>query len=199
MLVAFVGLAAETLAAAPDYRVLGQPNLAGTTLASRCPGANAQFNFFNNGGFEMHGPSGIAIDPRGRVFVTDFGGRRVLTWPDFEALQSCSAADAVIGAGELEGPESVAIDPRSGLVFVADTLSHTVKAYRKSGASWTKEVTLGTQGVPGDDFEHFNFPRGLAVDPSGRLFVADDFNNRVLIFDPPFTNGEEAADSIGAG
>lgn len=44
----------------------------------------------------------------------------------------------------------------------------------------------------------FNFPRGLAFDPNGRLFVADDFNKRILIFSPPFTNGKAASDSIGA-
>lgn len=185
--------------AAPIYRVLGQPDLAGTTLATRCAGANARFNFSNADGFDMHGPSGIAIDPRGRVYVTDFGGKRVLTWPDFEALQSCSQADGVIGAGELAGPESVAVDVRTGLVFVADTLSHTVKAYRKQGSAWTKTVTLGQEGVPGTGFDRFNFPRGLALDPDGRLFVADDFNNRILIFDPAITNGAAAADSIGAG
>ena len=80
---AFAGHAA----AATPYKTLGQPNLNGKTLGSRCAPADAKFNFLNDGGFAMHGPSGIAIDPRGRVFVTDFGGRRVLTWPNFEALQ----------------------------------------------------------------------------------------------------------------
>ena len=45
----------------------------------------------------------------------------------------------------------------------------------------------------------FNYPRGLAVDEFGRLFVADDDNNRVLMFDPPFHSGMSADDSIGAG
>jgi DNA-binding beta-propeller fold protein YncE len=186
-------------AAQPAYRLLGQPDLEGTTLATRCAGVNARFNFSNDGGLQMFGPSGIAIDPRGRIFVTDFGGRRVLTWPNFEALQNCSAADAVIGAGDLSGPEALAIDPRSGMVFVADTLAHVVKGYQRSGAGWTKVVTLGAQGVAGASFNRFNFPRGLAADPGGRLFVADDFNNRILTFDPPFADGESAADSIGAG
>lgn len=176
------------------YDVLGQPTLADTTLASRCPNLNAQFNFKDNGG-----PSGIAIDPRGRIYVTDYGGQRVLTWPNASALQACQSADEVIGAGDLFGPEAVTIDVPSGTVFVADTLSHTVKGYRREGGAWNRVVTLGTLGVAGSAFNQFNFPRGLAVDPGGRLFVADDFNNRVLIFDPPFTDGEAAADSIGAG
>lgn len=190
----WLGVPAE---AGPGYRLLGQPTLADTSLASRCPLANAQFNFLNNGGFEMYGPSGIAVDPRGRLYVTDFGGQRVLTWPNFAALQRCQAADGVIGAGVLAGPESVAIDPRTETIFVADTLSHTVRSYRRTGTTWNPVVTLGTPGQSGNGLNQFNFPRGLAVDANGRLFVADDFNNRVLIFNAPFSNGEFAADSIG--
>ena len=150
--VALVGASAINATAAPAYRVLGQTGLSGTTLASRCPGVNARFNFLNDGGFEMFGPSGIAIDPRGRIFVTDFGGRRVLTWPNFDALTSCVAADAVIGGGgDLSGPEAVAFDPQSGTLFVADTLRHTVKGYRKNGAAWDEvRDPRRRQARPGD-------------------------------------------------
>ncbi len=104
-----------------------------------------------------------------------------------------------MGAGDLAGPEAVAVDTSTGIVFVADTLSHRVIGYKPSGSGWAKFVTLGVNGADGDDFNHFHFPRGLAFDPGGRLFVADDYNNRVLIFDAPFTNGESAADSVYAG
>src|SRR5207237_2141174 len=126
-------------------------------------------------------------------------GRHIRTLRVCYAHNTVIAADGVICAGYLDGPEAVAIDSHSGLVFVADTLSHIVKGYRKSAASWTKVVTLGEKNVPGSGFAHFNFPRGLAFDPGGRLFVADDSNNRILIFDPPFANGAAASDSIGAG
>ncbi len=184
----------------PGYRVLGQPTLEDASYASRCADPNAQFNYSTAGGFEMYGPSGIAIDPRGRVYVTDFGGQRVLTWPDADALESCQPADGVIGAGELFGPEAVTVDVRSETVFVADTLRHVVKGYQRAAdGTWALVVTLGIPDVSGNASNQFYFPRGLAVDPTGRLYVADDFNKRVLIFDPPFENGESAADSIGAG
>lgn len=184
--------------AAATVATLGQPNLASVKLATRCPDANARFSFINEGGFRQYGPSGIAIDPRGRVFVTDFAGDRVLTWPDFAALSACQPADAVIGAGDLDGPEAVAIDPANGSLFVASTLSHSVAGFRFAAGAWTKFVTLGTPGVAGAAMSRFHFPRGLAVDSNSRLFVADDFNKRVLIFDAPFTNGKAATDSIGA-
>ena len=182
-----------------EYRVLGQPSLANTSLASRCPDPDARFNFSNaNGG--MSGPAGIAVDANGRLYVTDYGGQRVLTWADVDVLKSCETADGVIGSGELSGPEAVVVDPESGIVFVADTLSHTVKGYRRDDTgTWSRIVQLGTDGVKGDTLGQFHFPRGLVLDPDGRLFVADDFNNRVLIFSPPFTAGAWAVDSIMAG
>jgi mannan endo-1,4-beta-mannosidase len=181
--------------------VLGQPTLSSTTLASRCANADARFNFRWDPGFgEMFGPSGIAVDAGDRLYVTDYGGQRVLTWPNFEALEACLPADGVIGAGDLSGPEAVVVDAGSGTVFVADTLSHTVKGYRRAATgAWTRVVQLGTQNVPGAGVDQFHFPRGLAVDPNGRLFVADGANQRVLVFDPPFADGAAAVDSIGAG
>ncbi|MBT8215353.1 MAG: tandem-95 repeat protein, partial [Acidimicrobiia bacterium] len=38
-------------------------------------------------------------------------------------------------------------------------------------------------GVNGTGSGQFDFPRGIAVDPSGRVLVADSFNDRVQIFD----------------
>ena len=182
--------------AAVSFTTLGQPNLSSISLAGRCANASARFNF-DNAGFDQYGPSGIAIDPRGRIFVTDFAGDRVLTWPDSSALTSCQPADAVIGLGDLDGPEAVAIDPGSGAVFISSTLSHSVIGYKFAGGAWTKFVTLGSPGAAGAASNRFNFPRGLAIDPGGRLFVADDFNKRVQIFNAPFNDGEAAVDGLG--
>ncbi|MBI4909995.1 MAG: hypothetical protein HY820_40625 [Acidobacteria bacterium] len=191
-------------AAGSQPLVIGQMYPTGTALSSRCPGKDTRFSYSNTGD-EMHGPTGIAIDPHGRLFVADYAGRRVLTWSNVDRLQACQTADAVIGEGRLAGPEAVAYDARTGAVFVADTLDHTVKGYRPSNGqrvgpnfgSWTHFVTLGTPGVFGRGSNQFYFPRGLAFDSAGRLFVADDFNKRIMIFSPPFANGQEASDSIG--
>lgn len=104
----------------------------------------------------MHGPAAIAIEPHGRLFVTDYGGRRVLTWLNVDKLQTCQAADAVIGEGQLSGPEAVAFDARTGAIFIADTLDHTVKGYRPAngkrigpvGGSWTQFVTHSSPWAP---------------------------------------------------
>ena len=46
---------------------------------------------------------------------------------------------------------------------------------------------------------NFVAPIHLAFDASGNLWVADQFNNRVLMFKPPFTNGKAASIVIGHG
>src|ERR1051325_7365154 len=163
------------------YTVLGQPTISDTRLETRCPNPNATFNYMPSDTDPMYGPSGIAVDPRGRLYITDYAGHRVLSWPDSDALTNCLGADVVIDAAGLTGPEAVAIDPRSETVFVADTLSHTVVGYQNRGGSWDRVVTLGTPGAPGSGLNQFSFPRGLAVDSNGRLYVADDYNHRVLM------------------
>jgi YVTN family beta-propeller protein len=42
--------------------------------------------------------------------------------------------------------------------------------------------TLGVTGVTGTDNSHFNYPTGVAVDSSGNLYVADQYNDRIQIF-----------------
>ena len=186
---------------AANYRVLGQPDLASASLATRCANGNAQFN--KNPDFNWaHGPSGVLVTTEGRLFVTDFGGNRVLSWPSVDALNACDPADAVIQAHigfGLNGPEALAYDPESKTLFIADTLNHVVDVMRLVDGAWARVAMLGIGNTPGAGMNQFNYPRGLAVDAKGRLFVADDYNHKIKIFTPPFVDGQSASDSIGAG
>jgi hypothetical protein len=42
-----------------------------------------------------------------------------------------------------------------------------------------------------------SYPEQISFDSSGRLFVADSFNNRTLVFVPPFSNDMNASIVIG--
>lgn len=207
MIAAAGSLAATTRAAEATgevtYTTLGQPTTNTNSLASRCAATDAQFqqNEFGNpdpGGFKTDGPTGIVIAPSGRIFVADDGGQRVLSWPDADALSSCESADQVIGNGQLEGPEAVALGS-DGTLFVGDTLAHDVAIFTPNAQGQypaAPTAVLGTPGEAGDDAQHLDYPRGVALDAAGQLLVADDDNNRVQIYQPPFTTGEAATDSI---
>jgi len=57
---------------------------------------------------------------------------------------------------------------------------------------------LGDPGTPGRGEKHFNDPRGVAVDRHGNLYVADNANDRVVVFDPAGRYlGQAAVDKPG--
>jgi len=78
--------------------------------------------------------------------------------------------------GEFERPTGLGLDARNGLVYVADTIAHTVSVHDASGRR------LGSIGRHGTDTGEFNFPTHLWVDNAGDLYVVDSMNFRIQIF-----------------
>jgi DNA-binding beta-propeller fold protein YncE len=64
-------------------------------------------------------------------------------------------------------------------VFVTDTWNHRVQRFTPTGEF------IRTWGIfgQGETPESFYGPRGLAVDSTGRVFVADTGNKRIVVFD----------------
>ena len=54
-----------------------------------------------------------------------------------------------------------------------------------------------TSRVSGANQNNFNSSTGVATDRAGNLYVADYVNSRVMMFQPPFSNGMNAAVVIG--
>ena len=54
----------------------------------------------------------------------------------------------------------------------------------KFGSDERPAVFLGKEGQRGSDAAHFDHPADVAVDQAGRIYVADQANNRVQIFSP---------------
>ncbi|MGC1480311.1 MAG: NHL repeat-containing protein [Chthoniobacterales bacterium] len=89
----------------------------------------------------------------------------------------------------LANPSGVAIDPQTGRVFVADTTHHRVVRYANFAALTTgapATFAFGqtdlTTAVTGTSASRLNAPTGIWLDASGRLWVADSGNHRVLMF-----------------
>jgi sugar lactone lactonase YvrE len=83
----------------------------------------------------------------------------------------------------------VAVDAQ-GRLYIADTEHHRIRRI-VLGEENPKIETIAGTGLPGfngDDRPaveaHLNFPRGLAVDAEGNLYVADTFNHRVRKITP---------------
>ncbi len=199
------GTSGDTLA----DRVFGQPDFTGSTC--------------NSGGvsaLSLCTPQGVVVAPSGQVLVADTGNNRVLRYN--APLTSDQSADAVLGQGgfRLNGPNLVdgrgmdrpyalALDTSvtPNRLYVADHVNSRVLAWAdvttfQTGLS--ADLVLGqpdlltsgcnSQGVSAASLCE---PTGVAVDANGRVYVSDSENDRVLLYDSPFTTDTVADKVIG--
>ena len=180
-----------------------------------CAGGFTGWSCTNPSAESLVDAPGVALDGSGNMYVADFTNNRVLEydWP----LSSGAAATRVFGQGgsftsngcnnggvsasTLCQPTGVAVDS-SGNVYVADLSNNRVLEYSNPLATDTMADQVFGQGgsfttnIPNNggppSAAGLNFPSGVAVDPSGNLYVADAANNRVLEYDTPLTTNTVA-------
>ncbi len=194
--------------------VLGQPDFSSGTLNN--PALPGPAN-------RLSSPAAAAVDPiSGRMFVADANNNRVLSWASSGAFANSQASDLVLGqpdfsqtgpnTGGLSGatlfhPSALAFDFLAGILYVADTGNHRVLGFAGSFSSGMAAFqVLGqggsfSSGLPnngGLSASSLSSPSGLAVSPTGGLFVADTGNHRVLYFDQPL-NSAAAIRVFGQG
>ena len=123
-------------------------------------------------------PNGIAADSHGRVLVADSNNGRVLV------VGPTTGVTLTLGRGgfgpALGLPRGVAVDD-AGRVYVADATNHHVMIYSLGDSPDTARVlaSIGDEGIGDGEFE---FPNGVAIDRSARLYVADRENDRVQVW-----------------
>jgi DNA-binding beta-propeller fold protein YncE len=124
-----------------------------------------------------NGPAGVAVSPAtGNVFVCDPSGNKVRECtPSGTVLHTINAT----GSGFLSGPTGVTFDS-SGDIYVVEAGASRVDKY-DANRNFLKSWGCGQ----GSALDQMNQPYGVAVDSAtGDVFVADTFNNRVMVFGP---------------
>ncbi|MDX6308556.1 MAG: tripartite motif-containing protein 71 [Nocardioidaceae bacterium] len=113
-------------------------------------------------------PAGIAVDPKGDVFVSDSGGNRVLKC---SASGSCTTlAGPGTSAGHVENPNGLTVVGDE--LYVADSNNNRVQVFSLTGSF----VMQFGQGVLGS-------PRDAAVDPSGTYaYVTNNQKNSISVW-----------------
>lgn len=90
---------------------------------------------------------------------------------------SWGSVDGVGSAARFHQPFAVAVD-NEGTLYVADTANCTIRNMTLAGTNWTVRTIAGLAGNLGSvdgigSAARFYYPRGVAVDNSGNIFVAD--------------------------
>lgn len=173
----------------------------------------------------LAGPRSVAVDSAGRLYIADSSNIRILRFdPPFtngmSAVQVFGQAGSFTTANQansmnatadnLGNPDGIAVDADDNL-YLADRFLHRVFIYNDPvGTDTTADVVLGQpdftsaernqdDATPTPKQNSFNNPIGVGLDATGNLYVADEGNNRVLLFEAPFTNNENAVAVYGQG
>ena len=124
-------------------------------------------------------PGALAIDANNDVIVANAGGGNVTIYPP----PYTTAAPVTLATGV--GPAALTIDATQHLWIVAT--GGALYRYPAPYAAGGFDVGIGTAPTT------FNQPQGVAVDSTGRVYVANAGNNDVLRFDPPYASQAPSA------
>lgn len=172
---------ARGLAASPKWGLFVSDNSGDKVLSFSLSGEHktnigATEGFFASKKKEgrVKGPTGLALNEKGTLYVADTGNKRVDAFgPDGSFLFSFGP---VVGPYELADPVSVAWD-EAGFVYVLDASLKKVLKCEPSGGyvkSWGEE---------GDGVAQFEDPVALVYDGRAYLYVLDRGHSRVAVFD----------------
>ncbi len=133
------------------------PNVSGALVPASQSTLISSSAVFN--GAALNEPSGLAVGPDGRLYISDLGNSRVVSYD----LVTGQTAIPLLG---LKDPWGIAVDASNNL-YVANTGDGNVLV-DIAGA----ESTLTVPGV--------SAPWGVAIDPSGSLIVSDHASGNIV-------------------
>jgi YVTN family beta-propeller protein len=169
---------------------------------------NGAVGFAGDGGpatkASMNFPSAVAVDTAGNLFISDSNNQRIRRVDIISGVITTVAGDGTTGFSGDGGPAvdaslnlpapfsgvgGVLIDT-AGNLFISDTNNNRIRRVDSVRGVITTVVgssSFCASGKVGDGGPATSaslcFPEGLAMDPSGNLFIADTFGERVRRLD----------------
>ena len=146
-------------------------------------------------------PKGIAVDAEGNIYIADSSNNRIRM-----VSKSTGVITTVAGTGSkfnskkvleygfngkatsanLVNPEGIAVGASGNIYFSEPTYSHILLVNKSTGVI-TKVAGNGGETYSGDNglatLAALKRPQGIAVDASGRVYIADTYNHRIRMID----------------
>jgi len=134
------------------------------------------------------GPSGIATDSSGNVFVVDSNNQLIRKITSAGLVSTLAGIVGNTGSANGTGTAasfnfnsfaSIATDS-AGNVYVTDTNNNSIRKITAAGIV----TTLAGSGAAGQNngtgtSANFNMPTGIATDSAGNIYVADTYNHQI--------------------
>lgn len=141
----------------------------------------------------LNNPTSVAVDSFDNVYVTDTGNHRVrvivpggvITTAAGTGRNEFSLDGTLATQSSLSSPYGLAFDT-SGNLYVSERGQSRVRRFAPGGriATVAGNAVRGSGGDGGDALlASLNDPRGIALDPSGNLYIADTGNGAIRVVD----------------
>ena len=149
---------------------------------------------------ELQNPSGLAIDrQRRQLYVADAKKHQVLCYSAADGRFIRAIGKRGVEHGEFNFPTNLTVD-REGRLYVADTLNFRIQVFDAAGVDSEGHIYVADTsfnnfqifdadgqillfvGATGTGPGEFLLPAGLFVDDEDRIYIADQGNARVQVF-----------------
>lgn len=155
--------------------------------------------FYNDGGnadmATLNGPTGLAFDSLGNLYIADTGNNRIrmFTMKGYLYTLAGDGRQGYNGDGlrplssSLNRPTGVTVSPQ-GELYISDTGNNLVRKIDRHSGFLVNVVGTGEAGNSGDldlaENARLNKPSALIFDQFGNLFIADTGNHQIRWVEP---------------
>jgi uncharacterized protein (TIGR03437 family) len=133
----------------------------GTSSADNVPATTERF-------YEL---SGIAVDTAGNLYITDGLGQL--------GVRKVSGGIITTAVPNVQMPYAVAVDA-AGAFYVINGHMHNTEVIKYSNGQTQVLATIGLPGQSPNPAQYLISPQAIAVDSTGKVYVSDPGDNRVL-------------------
>jgi hypothetical protein len=134
---------------------------------------------------QLYAPQGVAVDASDNLYIADTGNQvirkisnGVISTVAGTGKWGYSGDNGPATSAQLDNPQGVAVE-ESGNLYIADSWNHVIR--KVSNGVITTFAGTGKAGYSGDNgpaaSAQLYYPRGVAVDASGDVYIADTDNN----------------------